>query len=106
MAGIVTLIVVSFGIEWIVPENETFMWVYGMLSVVLGGWVTARLAPSAPLKHAIAMGALQALLTVLSMFGPESHILSVWQCVVIAVGSFVAAVGGGFLFTAKKGSVV
>lgn len=68
LAGIATLIVVSFGIEAIVPANETFAYVYGMLSVLLGGWVTARLAPRTPLQHAIAMGALQAALTVLLYF--------------------------------------
>jgi hypothetical protein len=105
LAGIVTLTLVSFGIEWIVPKNETFMWAYGMLSVVLGGWVTARLAPSAPLKHAIAMGAVQVVLTFLSMLAPD-HKVSLQQCVVIALFSFIAAIGGGLLFTAKRGSLL
>jgi predicted MFS family arabinose efflux permease len=105
LAGIVTLIIVSFGIEAVVPANENFAYIYGTLSVVLGGWVTARLAPREPLKHAIAMGALQALLTLLLLFSPD-HKVSTAQCVVIALASFVAAVAGGALFTAKKGSVV
>lgn len=101
VAGIVTLIVVSFGIEWFVPGNESFMWVYGMLSVVLGGWVTARLAPRSPLNHAIAMGALQAVLTALSYFAPD-HKVSLTQCIVIAVASFIAAVAGGFIYTKRR----
>src|SRR6185312_1575133 len=101
VAGIIVLTAVSFAIEAVVPASNWFMWVYGMLSVVLGGYVTARLAPSVPLKHAIAMGALQAALTALSYFAPD-HKVSVQQCILIAVVSFIAAVAGGFLFAVRK----
>lgn len=101
LAGIVTLIVVSFGIEAVVPANETFAYVYGTLSVMLGGYVTACLAGRASLKHATAMGALQAVLTGLSYFSPD-HKVSLGQCIVIALVSFVAAVAGGYIYELQQ----
>ena len=78
LAGIVVLTLTSFAIEAAVkpmlPLNGAGMptggaaWLitlsYTLLCVVAGGYATARLARSAPVAHAVAMGTLEALMTV------------------------------------------
>ena len=69
IAGIVTLTVLSFGIEAIVgAENKLLMFAYSYFCVMAGGYVTAWLAPRNPIRHAVIMGAIQALLTFGVMF--------------------------------------
>jgi hypothetical protein len=69
IAGIVTLTVLSFGIEAIVGgENKVVMSAYTLLSIAAGGFVTAWIAARSPMLHAIIMGAIQALMTFYVMF--------------------------------------
>jgi hypothetical protein len=88
LAGIVVILVTSFGIEAAVnpllmrlfPEalpNEAamshnlpawlFTFAYTFLCVVAGGYVTARLASRFPVRHAVALGLLQSALTIPAM---------------------------------------
>jgi MFS family permease len=122
VAGIVVLTVASFAIEaaidplllWAFPEalpnpktlhaNEWVMvltYAYGFLCVAFGGYVTGRLARRLPIRHAVAMGIVQAMLTIAAMFSPESNHASTLQWVLIAVLSVPAAVAGGVLY--KRG---
>lgn len=68
VAGILLLTVTSFAIEaglaaWFGPSGSNggiaggvAMTVYTLLCVAAGGYLTARLAPRAPLRHAAIMG--------------------------------------------------
>ena len=69
IAGIVTLTALSFGIEAIVgADNKLLMSAYTLLSIVAGGYATAWIAAHSPVRHAVIMGAVQALMTFSVMF--------------------------------------
>ena len=88
LAGIVVLTVTSFAIEAVVnpillrlfpraltnpaaiafnPYASLVTLVYTSLCIVAGGYVTAWIANRAPIQHAIIMGVVQTLLTVMAM---------------------------------------
>jgi len=72
LAGFVTVVVVSIGIDFILesvgffpPQNEPGAYtawmlviatVYRCIATVAGGFVTARLAPNRPMRHAVILG--------------------------------------------------
>ena len=123
VAGIVVLTVASFAIEaaldpvllWAFPQalpnpktlhaNQWVMgltYAYGLLCVAAGGYVTGRLARRLPIGHAVAMGIVQAMLTVAAMFSPESSHASTLQWILIAVLSIPAAVAGGAFYKRRR----
>jgi len=98
LAGIATLTIVSFAIEAAVNASlryffpiafpnpaaldasipvKVFMTIYTLLSIAVGGYVTARIAPRFPLRHAVIMGAIELLMTIGVMF-ELSGLLPVW----------------------------
>ena len=118
LAGIVTLTAVSFGIEAIadvlllklfpasfptqaalshnVPAR-VFEFTYGAMSVAAGAIVTAWLARRAPLRHAAAMGIVQAGLTLWAMSAMWNHAPAMtW--IASALMALPAALLGGWLF--------
>jgi AraC family transcriptional regulator len=118
VAGIAVLAAASFAIEAAVnplvlrvfpqtlrsPEAlSTNQWVrtltfaYGLLCVAAGGYTAAPLARRLPIKHAVAMGILQAGLTIAAMLSPEASHASRLQWIITAVLSIPAAVIGGIL---------
>jgi hypothetical protein len=83
LAGLVVILITSFGIEAVanpllakmlglpneaaLPHNMVVWLVtfsYSFVCVIGGGWVTARLAPKLPVRHALALGLIQSLLTI------------------------------------------
>jgi hypothetical protein len=123
LAGIVILTALSFVTEAIVnplllrafpyalPNPAALssnQWVkmltfaYGFTCVALGGYVASRIARRSPIKHAAAMGILQAGLTIAAMWSPEANHASPMQWVTIAILSIPAALAGGFLHRGKK----
>ena len=116
LAGIAILTAASFAIEAIVnplllrafPQAlpspaalSSNQWVriltfaYGLICVSAGGYVAARIARRLPIKHAAAMGILQASLTIAAMLSPEASHASRMQWITIAILSIPAAVTGG-----------
>jgi hypothetical protein len=79
--------------QWV----RTLTFAYGFLSVAAGGYVAARLARRLPIRHAVAMGILQAGLTIAAMLSPEANHASRLQWITTAVLSIPAAVTGGVL---------
>ena len=88
LAGLVVLTGASFAIEALVNQTlprilpgsfpdqpaldasvslRLFMIVYTMLSITLGGYVTARWAPQNPVRHAVAMGVVELIMTIVVM---------------------------------------
>jgi|SRR5580658_893301 hypothetical protein len=123
LAGIAILTAASFAIEVVVnplllrafpqalpspaalSSNQwvrMLMFAYGFTCVAAGGYVTARIARRSPIKHAAAMGIVQAGLTLAAMLSPEANHASRMQWITIAVLSISAALAGGFLYTGKK----
>jgi hypothetical protein len=75
---------------------------YGLTCVAAGGYVAARIARRSPVKHAAAMGILQAGLTIAAMLSPEANHASRMQWIMIAILSIPAALAGGFLYTGER----
>ena len=75
---------------------------YGLICVGAGGYVAARIARRLPIRHAAAMGFLQAGLTIAAMFSPEGNLASRMQWITIAILSIPAALAGGLLYKGKK----
>ena len=116
LAGIVVLTTISFAVEAAVdpvllhafpgalPDPRALsanLWVrtltftYGFLSVAAGGYVTARLARRLPMRHAAAMGIVQAGLTIAAMLSPLANHASPLQWIITAILSIPAAMVGG-----------
>ena len=123
LAGVVVLTVASFAIEavvdpvllWAFPQAlpdatmlRTNPWVvtltyaYGLLCVAAGGYVAARVARRLPIRHALAMGIVQGMLTIAAMFSPESGHASRLQWILIAGLSVPAAAAGGIFFNRRR----
>jgi hypothetical protein len=123
LAGIVVLTATSFAIEAAVnplllrafpqalpgpealisnPWVKTLMFAYGFLCVAAGGYVTALVARRRPIRHAAALGIVQAGLTILAMFSPEGNHATLLQWVTIAVLSIPAALAGGILYKRRQ----
>ncbi|HTV77897.1 MAG TPA: hypothetical protein VMF03_06540 [Steroidobacteraceae bacterium] len=113
LAGIVTLTLVSFGIEALADPllarsglahslpAMLFMYGYGILSVAAGGYVSAWLAARAPLRHALWMGLLQCLLTLLAMTAMWNHAPAV-NWIVALLMALPAALLGGWLYARRR----
>lgn len=123
IAGIVVLTATSFAIEAVMnplllrlfplalpgpAALSTNHWVraltfaYGLTCVAAGGYVTARLARRLPIKHAAAMGIVQAGLTIMAMLSPEANHATRLQWIATAILSIPAALAGGALYKGRK----
>jgi hypothetical protein len=71
---------------------------YGLGCVAAGGYVAARIARRLPIRHAAAMGIVQAGLTIAAMFSPEGSHASRLQWIAIALLTIPAALAGGALY--------
>ena len=68
---------------------------FGLIAAVLGGWVTARLAPRRPWRHVLALAGLVLLLSVVSaLASPESSAPGWYQTGLALVGVCGALLGG------------
>src|ERR1700722_18170133 len=126
LAGIAVLTAASFAIEAIAnplllrafpeampspaalssnPWARLFTFAYGLTCVAAGGYVAARIARRSPIKHAAAMGILQAGLTIVAMLSPVANHASQMQWITIAILSIPAALAGGFLYEGQKPTV-
>ena len=121
VAGIVVLVVVSFGVElplkWFIlrtfpaafPEAAVLdtnlwwmlsQWLYSTPALILGGYTAAWLAPRRGFAHAVAMAVVQELLTVLLMFNPP-HPVPAWMWATMLVVTPVAIIFGGYLWSRR-----
>ncbi len=110
-AGLVTIFVLSLATDqllhglgiypgWGQPMRDTRLLLlalgYRFIYDVFGCWLAARLAPYAPMGHALALGAIGTLLSILGAiemwdFGPN------WYPVVLAASALPSAWLGGFI---------
>jgi hypothetical protein len=119
IAGIATLALVAFAIElplwWLVLRlfSETFpnqealnsnlgwmlsQFLYTVPGAIVGGYVTAWLAPRHGLAHAIAMAIVEDLLIVVLIFEPP-HPVPAWMWALGLTVMPVAIIYGGYLRT-------
>ena len=124
LAGIVVLTIASFAIEAaadpvvlrVFPDAlqigapighalpaRLFMMAYTMLSVAAGGYVTAWIARSAKVWHAVIMGAIEVALTVCAMF-KLLHQAPLWSWL-LGMVLLVPAAWLGAVFRVKPSSV-
>lgn len=122
LAGIVALTAASFAIEAVVnpllmhlfpralPDAAALsrsvpahlvMFAYTFASVVLGGYVTAWMVKSAPVAHAVIMGAVEVLLTLWAMRA-FPHQAPLWSWIAGMVFIIPAAWLGGALRARQK----
>ena len=55
------------------PWLRAVTFAYGLMCVAVGGYVAARVARRLPIRHAAAMGIIQAGLTVMAMLSPVAN---------------------------------
>jgi hypothetical protein len=111
VAGLATLSGLLFAMEWVVDAivgtagGAAFMrnapamlsWlVWEAASVAAGGFVTASIARHRPVGHAVAMGAIQALMTLAAMFSVR-HDSPLWFWLLGIASMMPAAWWGGVL---------
>lgn len=94
------------------PENVgwvIFNVIYGCAYAVVGGYLTARLAPSNPFNHALILGILMALFAALTGYmvsvtppSPEYASQPGWYYPVLAITVLPSILLGAWLFTRKK----
>jgi MFS family permease len=123
LAGIAVLTATSFAIEaavgplllWVFPQTlpgpeallsnpwvKALTFAYGFVCVAAGGYVAARVARRSPIRHAAAMGIVQAGLTIVAMLSPVANHASRLQWIAITVLSIPAALVGGILYKRRK----
>jgi hypothetical protein len=123
LAGIAVLTVASFAIEAALdplllrafpealPGPEALspnLWVralsfaYGLMCVASGGYIAARVARRLPVKHAAAMGIIQAGLTIMAMLSPVGNHAPRLVWIITAIMSIPAALVGGVVYKGHK----
>ena len=84
------------------PWVRAVTFAYGLMCVAAGGYVAARVARRLPIKHAAAMGIIQAGLTIMAMLSPVGNHASPMQWILIAILSIPAALVGGVVYKGRK----
>jgi hypothetical protein len=107
LAGMVTVVVLSEGTDFLlgklgvlsfdVPDPTVpfvFATLYRSIAAVVGGYVTARLAPGAPMAHAIILGAIG---TALALAGVLTHLSApnLWYPIALVVTALPCSWLGG-----------
>jgi len=88
---------------WNVPMTETsdnlLALAYRIVLGVASGWVVARLAPSAPMKHALILGGIGTVLSALGLLGAiQMDMGPVWYPALLVVVALPAAWLGARLY--------
>ncbi|MBA3667279.1 MAG: hypothetical protein H0W65_06110 [Sphingomonas sp.] len=118
LAGLITIFALSLGVDqllhelnvyppWGEPMNETgdnlLALSYRIVIAVFGSWLTARLAPSAPMRHALILGGIGVVLTALGGFAAVSMGMGpAWYPILLALSSIPCAWLGGVLARRPK----
>jgi hypothetical protein len=74
---------------------------YRTAITVLGGWVTARIAPSTPMRHAVILGVIGTLAGIVGVIAAWS-IGHHWYAISLAALALPSVALGGWLFTHLK----
>src|SRR5262245_41215554 len=120
LAGLVFIFVLSLGIDqifhvlgvyppWGEAMNETSDNVlalsYRIVINILGCYLTARLAPRNPLRHALILGAIGLVLSTLGAIGAISMKMGpAWYPILLALSALPCAWVGGLLYVRRQGT--
>ena len=116
LAGVITIVILSVGTDWVLetlgiftpPDQGLFVpWmlmlalIYRSIYAVAGGYVTAMLVPSRPIRHAIILGITG---VVLSTFGAMAgwDLSSHWYPVALIITALPCTWIGGKLKTKSE----
>ena len=119
LAGLVTIFVLSLGVDqvlhslgvyppWSEPMNGTGLFLlalgYRIPIQVFGCYLTARLAPHAPMRHAIILGLVGVVLSTLGAIASVSagNMGPNWYPIALVISSLPCAWLGGALYRGKK----
>ena len=123
LAGIAVLVLASFAIELTLnpvllrvfpkalpgpealssnPLVRALTFAYGLTCVAAGGYVAAWVSRRLPVKHAAAMGIIQAGLTIMAMLSPAGNHASRLQWIIIAILTVPAALVGGAVYKGRR----
>ncbi len=87
---------------WVAPSIIIFIIVYRTIYNVLGAYIVGRLAPQNPMKHALVVGAIG---TVVSIIGVvvclKLHLGPLWYTIVLVVLAMPSAWLGGKLASSR-----
>jgi hypothetical protein len=87
------------------PGANALALAYRIIYSVLGGYITAKLAPRNPVKHAIILGSIGFVISVLGVFITlPMHLGPAWYPIGLAVTALPCSWLGGFLYSRKAGS--
>lgn len=119
VAGFVVVAVLSTGTDFVLESLGIFtpasqglftLWmivfaiIYRSLFVAVGAYVTARLAPSRPMRHAVILGIVGTVMATLAAIAAIPQNLSpAWFPIVLIITALPCAWLGGKLFEMKKG---
>ncbi len=87
------------------PELNLLALSYRFVYTVLGGWIVARLAPNAPMKHVIIFAVIGLLFGLLGVAASMTAELGpMWYPVAVAITGPIGAWLGGVLHERRRGS--
>lgn len=70
------------------------------VAAVLGGWLTARLAPHVPMGHVMGLAALLIAMSIIGAMGETTQATQPeWYTITIAIAGVVGVLAGGWLHT-------
>ncbi len=111
-AGTIAVLAALFPESYVATDRAwvIFNIVYGCAFAVLGGYITARLAPSRPLAHAVALGLIMAVLAIMTSLAtagappdPEVAASPAWYYPVLALTVVPSVALGGWLQSRRAG---
>ena len=113
LAGIITVVVLSEGIDFVVIKLGLLSFsgphltvpfaiatIYRSVAAVVGGFVTAKLAPSSPMTHAIILGAIGIALALAGVIANLSA-SNLWYPIALVVTALPCSWLGGKLASSK-----
>lgn len=118
LAGLIVVIVLSTGMDMVLhasgvypplgePMTDPALYLlalaYRGLFTVMGGWVTARLSPSAPGRHVLVLAGIGLVLGGLGVVASlASDLGPAWYAIAVAVTGPLCTLLGGYLCSRKR----
>jgi hypothetical protein len=87
------------------PGANALALAYRIVYGILGGFITARLAPRNPVKHAVILGSIGLAISVLGLIVTlPMHLGPAWYPIGLAITALPCSWLGGVLYSRKSGS--
>lgn len=87
------------------PGANALALAYRIVYSIVGGYITAKLAPRNPVKHAVILGSIGLVISTLGVIVTlPLHLGPAWYPIALAVTALPCSWLGGFLYSRKSGS--